>query len=340
MGGQGGEGLGGSGGDTPPTGADAAKDLPPAVDAGAVVCPAPASGDAAEPPAATEPTQPRPFFPRAGGNAAAAQAIVDGFSEAQWRNLVPKQSPRDPGSVAVLGRCLPPGATKHTWTPQDPDRITFVDPAGAAVGIFPRDGDGRTTVTVKALSGKDVVVPVWNLGGNNTACPLQQIIDHEKDAYVRGRLHTLAAAYVLPPPRNEAFARRIAVTLDEWAKVLPNYYFTGKNGMRPLHAEEAIAMGDVQRASDHNGVAHEIRQEPVTAFDAIYDSPALQTLSRELGYDVRQRITDDFFMDAMNYITKRVPLCGAHRDQPLRLVRRNRPGGHHLAAARAGRLAE
>jgi hypothetical protein len=272
------------------------------------ICPAAGADAGAAPPAGPGPAVPRPFFPRAGGNAATAQAIVDAFTEAQWRNLVPRQSPRDPGSVGSLERCRPAGATGYTWTPQDPDRLTFVAAGGASVGVYPRDGDGRTTVMVTALSGRSIAVTVWNLGGANTACPLQQIIDHEKDAFVRSRLNTLAAAQATPATRSDAFARRIAVTLDEWAKHLPHYYFTGKNGIKPLDAEAALAMGDVQRASDHNGVAHEIRTEPVTAFDAIYDSPALMTLSRELGYDVRERITSDFFLDATNYLTKRVPL--------------------------------
>lgn len=254
------------------------------------------------------PTRPRPFFvPRGTPSGPAAQAIVDGFTEAAWRRLVPTQSPRD--VQPTLEACLPVGATKHTWTPQDPDRITFVTGAGAVVAVYPNPMDGRTYVMVTALSGRVVAVPVWNLGGSNTACHLQQIIDHEKDAYLRGRLRILAAAYVSPGTRNEAFARRIAIALDEWAKYLPHYYFTGKNGTKPLDAEAAIAMGDVQRVSDHNGVAHEVREDPVTAFDAIYDSPALAQLSTELGYDVRVRITDDFFNSTMDYLTKRVPLA-------------------------------
>ena len=262
------------------------------------------------PPAASPgPTRPRPFFPRGSANAAAAQAIVDGFTEDAWRRLVPRQSPRDPGTITALARCLPAGATRYTWSSADPDRLTFVDATGKVVAVHPSDGDGRTIQTVMVLSGRTVEVPVWNLGGANTACYLQQIIDHEKDSYLRGRLNTLSAAYANPATRNEAFARRIAIALDEWAKHLPHYYLTGKNGVRPLSPAEAFPMGDIQRVSDHNGVAHEVRAEPVTAFDAVYDSPALAELSRQLGYDVRARITSDFFDDLMDYIVKKIPLA-------------------------------
>jgi hypothetical protein len=249
------------------------------------------------------------FSPAPGANAAAAQAIVDAFSEAQWRNLVPQQSPRDPGSVGALERCRPAGAVRYRWDAQDPDHVTFLDAAGAALATYPSDGDGRSYLTVAVLDGHTVQVPIWNLGGSATSCPLQQIIDHEKDAFLRARLNTLAAAYASPATRTEAFARRIAIALDEWARRLPDYYLTGKNGIRPLEPGEAFPMGDIQRVSDHNGVAHEVREEPVTAFDAIYDSPALAELSAQLGHDVREVITRDYFLNLMDYITTKIPLA-------------------------------
>src|SRR5947208_1949312 len=91
--------------------------------------------------------------------------------------------------------------------------------------------------------------------------------------------------YFVPhqPPRNDSYARRVAIALLDWARWFPDYYMTGKNSASFINTGPSyILASDLQRASDHNGLAHEWSDDELLAFDCIYDSVALTNLSNEL----------------------------------------------------------
>jgi hypothetical protein len=276
-------------------------------DGGPITCTAPPPSpdlDAAPlAPAAAMPARPRPLLkPRS--KSAAAQPWLDKLTEAQWLALVPRQPPRDPS----FGGCKPAGSTGYKWDPLDPDHVTYVDAAGAAVAILPNATDGHTTVSVTVLSGKTVDVPVWTVAG--APCYVQQTIDYEKSQFLFDRLEELAAGYDDPATRKEDFARRIALALDAWSNYLPNYYLTNQNSSTPLPVADAVKKNFtvVQRMSDHNGIGHELDRGVVFALDAIHDSPTLTALSSELGHDVRKKIIDDFFINHVDYLLQRIPI--------------------------------
>ncbi|HRS72274.1 MAG TPA: hypothetical protein P5175_10540 [Anaerohalosphaeraceae bacterium] len=84
---------------------------------------------------------------------------------------------------------------------------------------------------------------------------------------------------------------------------------TAKNSATYINAgPDYILSSDLQRASDHNGLAHEWADDELFAFDAIYDSPALAQLSIEKGFDVRQYITDNLYCNEGDFIVYRVPI--------------------------------
>src|SRR5205814_8377656 len=128
---------------------------------------------------------------------------------------------------------------------------------------FPNASDGHTTVSVTVLSGKTVTVPVWSVPGGGQSY-VQEVIDYEKTSFLYDKLERLASAYV--KTKDEKYARRIALTLNEWAKYLPDYFITPVNSSTPISVAQATQMSfrGIQRLSDHNGVAHELDSGPIS----------------------------------------------------------------------------
>src|SRR5512135_1348002 len=84
---------------------------------------------------------------------------------------------------------------------------------------------------------------------------------------------------------------------------------TAKNSASFINTSPSyILRSDLQRASDHNGLAHEWADDELLAFDAIYDSVALTNLSNELGFDVRGHIKTNLFCDEGDFIVYHVPV--------------------------------
>jgi hypothetical protein len=167
---------------------------------------------------------------------------------------------------------------------------------------------------VPVLSGKVVSVPFYIAAGSTTKKSLVFAhIDFMKRAKLRSDMLQLAAKYVLsgtsPAARDDRYARRVAMALDAWANCVPDYYMTGKNTPTFISAAGFTRLTtDIQRASDHNGLAHEWEDDELLAFDAIYDSRALADLSVERGYDVRAHIANDLFGNIGDFIRDRVPV--------------------------------
>jgi hypothetical protein len=275
---------------------------------GPTACTPPASSTILEPivpvvvgkssPLADSPLEQRPFFVKGSGNTGKADALLTSFTEQQWRALVPTQSPREVGV-----KCPADGSTAFTWSPNTPNQIS------CGGQTYPNGADNRTTESIEVLSGKMIKIPVWPVVGGGTS-KLGMMIDRKKSVYLYAQLEVLAAAYV--GTGDQKYARRIAITLDEWAKYLPDYVLTGVNGTNLLPPSELTEsasgpFGRLQRVSDHNGISHEIVGEWVTAMDAIYaDSSLWSDLDDELGYDVRQRIIDDLVMNTLDFVLNKI----------------------------------
>jgi hypothetical protein len=272
-----------------PTGDAGGGDVP-------VVCGATAT-DAGVTDPGPGPARPRPFFPGT-ANLGKANALVSGYTEAAWLKLVPRQSPRGGASCPVAGQ----EASAFTWDAHDPDRIKC---AGGATTL---DYDNPAQhVGVEVLSGKTDQLPAWPRPGGGLEY-VGSRIDFEKSKFMEGNLDVLAAAYV--QTGDEKYARRVALALDAWADTVPDYYLTDFNAEAPLTPAQAAAKGwFVQRASDHNGLGHELSWFPVPALDNIWDSQALVQLSSERGYDVREHIVKDLYLNETDWLIHTVPLA-------------------------------
>src|SRR6185312_1704009 len=115
-----------------------------------------------------------------------------------------------------------------------------------------------------------------------------------------------------PATRNDNYARRIAIALLDWGRWHPGYYLTGINSasyidVTPNYLATTSGFGP-QRASDHNGLAHEWQTDELSAFDAIYNSVALTNMSAEMGFDVRQYICANLFFDEGDFLVNHIPV--------------------------------
>ena len=245
------------------------------------------------------------------GTGSGANAILANYTEAQYLEYVPRQSPR--GASYGFVPAVVPGDTGWSWNAANPNQLVST-PSGT---VFPNPNYALRTEAVPVLSGKTVDVPYYLAAGSSTRKSLVFAeIDFRKRSKLRSDLLQLAAAYVRsgnsPATRDDRYARRIAVALDLWASCVPDYFMTEKNSATFISAVGFTRLTkDIQRASDHNGLAHEWSDDELLAFDAIYDSQALADLSVEKGYDVRRHIRDDLFGNICDFIVNRVPISVA-----------------------------
>ena len=209
---------------------------------------------------------------------------------------------------------MPPvvaGDSGWSWSAANPNQITST-PSGT---IFPNANPAYPiqTQAVTVMNGNVVNVPFYNRAGSSGKSLVFALIDYRKRAQLRSDLNKLAPAYMSSgashTTRNQNYARRIAIALLDWARWFPNYYMTGKNSASFINTGPAyILPSDLQRASDHNGLAHEWADDELLAFDAIYDSVALTNLSVELGFDVRGYIRTNLFCNEGDFIVYHVPV--------------------------------
>ncbi|MFC6230011.1 discoidin domain-containing protein [Paenibacillus allorhizosphaerae] len=237
----------------------------------------------------------RPYFPPSESEkqtaVAKADVLLATYSEAQWLGLVPKQSPRTDGFSA------PDGSDNDSWVwnPADPDHI--MTQKGL---VLPSDEYPYKYKQIKVMSGKTVDVAYIEYGGKQWY--VQTRIDYEKTNFMMRNLPVIATAYLVTG--DEKYARRVAMALDAWATAVPDFFMTGKNNATLISADNIADYynTDIQRVSDHNGVAHEMHSGEIYAFDRIYNSQALIQLSQEKGYNVREHIQNDLFLNITEWL--------------------------------------
>jgi hypothetical protein len=256
-------------------------------------------------PAQTEP--PHPIL-SISGSGSGASTILSTWTESQYtNNFTPRLGPRndDYGFVPPVVS----GDTGWSWSSSNPNQITST-PSGT---VFPNGSYTVLTQVVTVMNGNTVPAPYYLRAGSATAKSLVfNLIAHNQRNRLRSDFNALAPAYLnsgaTHATRNQNYARRIAVALLDWARHFPDYTVTGKNSATFINTGPAyIFSSDLQRASDHNGFAHEWADDELLAFDAIYDSPALTNLSAELGFDVRAYIATNLFCNEGDFIVYHIP---------------------------------
>lgn len=263
---------------------------------------------------------PHPILSISGSGSGAGSVL--NISESDYTNdFIPHGPPRN-NSYGFVPPVVP-GDSGWSWSASAPNQLTST-PSGT---VFPNPDTATYPIQTQAVTvflttatnnlTKSVNAIYYHKAGSTTAKSLVfNLIDYHKLNQLRSDLNQLAPAYLksgsTPATRNDNYARRIAVALLDWARWHPSYYLTAINSasfinVTPNYLASTAGFGP-QRASDHNGLAHEWADDELLAFDAIYDSVALTNLSNELGFDVRQYISDNLFFDEGDFFVNHIPI--------------------------------
>ena len=256
-----------------------------------------------------QPEPKHPFFPQKGK---ADEKLLDEFTDQEWFDLIPKQSPRRNPDLTEFGE-KNVALEKWGWNPHQPNQLT----CRVTGEVYPSDKYPLKQTKVEVLSGKIVTIP-FAVNRKHESVYVQAYIDFQKTHFLNGRLQFLGGAYAATG--DERYARIIALVLDAWADYIPDYFIgKGSPGLPPISPQEAEHdRWFVCRVSTYNGVAHEWPRPALYAFDAIYDSQALKDFSAKRGYDVRAHIAHDFFGNIGDFFSKRM--------KPEWAIRSNLPG--------------
>lgn len=268
------------------------------------------------------PAQSEPMHPilTISGSGSGASTVTNIAESVYTNNFTPRNPPRN-NSYGFVPAVVS-GDTGWSWSSSNPNQIKST-PSGTyfpgtnstypiqtqAVTVFLTTATNNLTTTVNAV--------YYNKAGSTTSKSLVfNLIDYNKLNQLRGDFNKLAPAYVssggTPQTRNDNYARRIAIALLDWSRWHPLYYLTAINSASFINVTSNYLASTggfgPQRASDHNGLAHEWADDELLAFDAIYNSVALTNLSTEMGYDVRQYICDNLFFDEGDFLVNHIPV--------------------------------
>lgn len=228
-----------------------------------------------------------------------AYKLLNKIDEKQWLELVPTQAPR---RFQLSPSC--PSNNEWKWSEENPN-IIYCAKTGVA---FPNNPDFEEKVlSVKVMSGKTVEVPYYEFDGNISYIRAQ--IDYMKTKYMREKLQLLSVAY--EKTKDERFARYVVLALDKWSLYVPDYFMTeGWNLPQIVDADDLeryktdpeFVHRFVQRASELNGLTNELNESVVLALDAVWDSKSMDELSKQKGYNIRDHIINDFFINITDWL--------------------------------------
>jgi autotransporter-associated beta strand protein len=251
-----------------------------------------------------------PILSISSNNGSSANTVINNYTESQYTNFfTPRYGPRNEGYG--FGAAVVSGDSGWSWSISNPTNITST-PSGT---VLPANtGYPVHTQAVTTFTGDTVQAPYYNAASSGKSFVFNVISYHQQ-----GQRDTdfgnLSGAYVntgLSQSSRENYARRIAIELLDWGRWYPDYTLTGKNSASYINTSPSyILSADAQRASDHNGLAHEWNDTPLKAFDAIYDSDVLTNMNAEMGFDVRDFITSNIFFCEGDFFINHVPISVA-----------------------------
>ena len=144
------------------------------------------------------------------------------------------------------------------------------------------------------LLGETVIFPYAYNEEKKVAHFLSSHLWLHKRAWLTRQMDILARAYAATG--DGRYARRVALCLDTFAQVYPHYPVMQSTIRRfAFREQKAPYPWDSGR---WNHFHNEVPIEVIPAYDLVYDSPEFDRLSAERGYDVRERIEQDFLKAA------------------------------------------
>ena|GEM_PF-2707117 len=247
------------------------------------------------------------------------------LSEAELLNVVPEQTPYIKVYHPETGEPINPNPTKTLdyviFNPKRPfeviDRNTNM--------AFPNDQYPMThTAVFLNTLGEEIEVPYYQ-DSQGKKYFFQGLVHTAQRQWLESKIYLLAQLYHLTG--DEQYARRTAIILDRLAQLYPHYLVkdgnwnseiveyvstggpwmvngrqVGEKPSEPMASQQATSTpyGWTQSKWDRYWMA-EVPTTFLYAYDLIYNSKALDVLSAEYGLDVRERIEEGLFRDAVEY---------------------------------------
>ena len=222
---------------------------------------------------------------------AQAQAVL-ALGEARLLALVP---PRGVVSFCECPHCYGgvEGNGVLVWSIEKPDQLTC---RYCGTVVFPNKNYPENQVLIgKNRLGEEIRLPYYANEKRHTRHFFTGHMWMLKRQWLLQRCLILARAY--QTSQDESYARPLVLILDRFAQVYPHY--------PALHNRSA---GHVRFCKNQDppynwdagcwGFFHcEIPKTLLACYDMVCESPEFEKLSKERGYDVRQKIENDFFRE-------------------------------------------
>lgn len=173
--------------------------------------------------------------------------------------------------------------------------------------VWKPDGEYPETAVLKATNsrGETRDYHYYYDEEHKTSHHFSRHIDLHKRQWSHTQGRALGRAYLATG--KPEYARRVALILDRMAETYmhmevikvggtPNRYFKVANSQQPPYTWDAGRWG-------WHSPGGELPSGAIEMYDMIYDSPELDRLSEQRGYNVRERIEREFFLPTLEAIS-------------------------------------
>ena len=219
------------------------------------------------------------------------QAVVHAMTmdETEWLGFVPEygfvsycECPNCYGGAQGLG--------VFGWAVEDPEKLTCRY-CGEVVHPSDEYEEDQELVGENSL-GEEVRLPYYLNEERGVTHFFSMYLQLPRRQWLLGQCIALGEAY--QATGLETYARRVVLILDRCAQVYPHYPALHNRSSRDVRFCECQHPPFSWDAGRWGYFHNEIPKQIIAAYDMVWESPELERLSAERGYDVRQKLTDDF----------------------------------------------
>ena len=177
------------------------------------------------------------------------------------------------------------------WSIERPDELTCRF-CGEVVVPNPKYPETKL-LTGKNGFGEDIALPYYLNESKDIPHFFSMHLLRYKRQWLLDQCRALGVAY--QATAKEEYAKRVVLVLDRWAQVYLHYPALHNRSCRNIKfckSQEPPYSWDAGRwGYFHN----EVPKKVIAAYDLVCESPEFDTLSAQRGYDVREKLENDFF---------------------------------------------
>lgn len=188
------------------------------------------------------------------------------------------------------------GNSIFTWTIDRPDELT----CRFCGTVYPNEKYPETHVmTGYNKLGEEISFPYYLNEELEVAHFLSTHVMLHKRGWIQQQCQALGKAY--QTTGDERYARRVVLVLDKLAQRYPRYPVM-QNGPRLFRFRESQDIPYAWDSGKWGDFHNEIPKSMVYSYDMVCESPEFDRLSRDRGYDVREKLENDVFRPTFDAI--------------------------------------